>query len=147
LQNGVAAAVGGGAGGPANAAAMSAVANHAAASAPAPSAPAPAATPSAGPGIQDELLKGQQEKAALEKKLATLRKDIARRQKEAEDLEKAATGPNGGTAADGKAGARAADTKRKIDGQDAKASTAAANGNQVKRQKTNGGAGKVKKEK
>ena len=43
--------------------------------------------------IQQELLKGQQEQAALEERLRKLKEDIARRQKEAEDLEKQATAP------------------------------------------------------
>jgi len=57
------------------------------------STPAPAATNSAGANsnIQKELLKGQQEQEELEAKLRKLKDDIAKRQKEADDLEATST--------------------------------------------------------
>lgn len=54
---------------------------------------APAPTPSANAGsgnnadVKNELLKGQQEQAELEAKLQELKDDIAKRRKEADDLE------------------------------------------------------------
>ncbi len=57
-------------------------------------------------GVQQELLKGQVEQAALEDRLLKLKEDIARRQKEAEELEATAgKGGDGGLSGD----------KRKVD--------------------------------
>merc|ERR1719223_147897 len=51
------------------------------------STPAPAVNSGANADIQKELLKGQQEQEELEAKLRKLKDDIAKRQKEAAELE------------------------------------------------------------
>ena len=62
--------------------------------APAPAAPAPSANAGSGNNadIKSELLKGQQEQAELEAKLQKLKDDIAKRQKEADELEASSSG-------------------------------------------------------